>query len=105
MFADPFNTAGLVIAPSMHDGFYFEVHDVKESKRIHFNTPGEIYDLLVFIGASGRYVVKAVHARSGEIAAASSTQRLALIAGKYVGKDVQPPIVVPLSMFRTPDIP
>jgi fructose 1,6-bisphosphate aldolase/phosphatase len=87
IFADPFNTAGLVIAPKMHDGFRFEVHDVKTSKRIFFDTPGEIYDLLVFIGASGRYVVKAVYTKDGDIAAVSSTQRLALIAGRYVGKD------------------
>jgi fructose 1,6-bisphosphate aldolase/phosphatase len=46
-----------------------------------------MYDLLVFIGASGRYAVKAVYARDGEIAAVSSTERLALIAGEYVGKD------------------
>ena len=87
MFADPFNTAGLVIAPSMHMGFRFEVHDVKENKRIFFDTPEEIYDLLVFIGASGRYAVKAVYTKDGEIAAVSSTERLALIAGRYVGKD------------------
>jgi fructose 1,6-bisphosphate aldolase/phosphatase len=87
IFADPFNTAGLIIAPSMHDGFRYEVHDVKGSKRIFFDAPEELYDLLVFIGAAGRYAVKAVYAKDGEIAAASSTQRLALIAGKYVGKD------------------
>jgi len=87
MFADPFNTAGLVISPTMHDGFRFEVHDVKGHRRVFFDTPEEIYDLLVFIGAAGRYVVKAVYTKDGEIAAASSTERLALIAGKYVGKD------------------
>jgi fructose 1,6-bisphosphate aldolase/phosphatase len=88
MFADPFNTAGLVISPSMHDGFRFEVHDVLKSRRIFFDAPEEIYDLLVFIGATGRFMVKAVyHRTSGEIAAVSSTQRLALIAGRYVGKD------------------
>ncbi|MGD2158140.1 MAG: fructose-1,6-bisphosphate aldolase/phosphatase [Anaerolineales bacterium] len=87
MFVDPFNTAGLVIAPSMHAGFLFEVHDVLERKHIFFDTPEEIYDLLVFIGAAGRYVVKAVYTKDGEIAAATSTQRLALIAGRYVGKD------------------
>jgi len=87
MFADPFNTAGLIIAPSMHVGFRFEVHDVKGQKRIFFDTPEELYDLLVFIGAAGRYVIKAVYAKDGEIASVSSTQRLALIAGKYVGKD------------------
>jgi fructose 1,6-bisphosphate aldolase/phosphatase len=87
IFADPFNTAGLIIAPSMHAGFRFEVHDVKGHRRIFFDTPEESYDLLVFIGASGRYVIKAVYARDGDIASVSSTQRLALIAGKYVGKD------------------
>ncbi|MGD1996504.1 MAG: fructose-1,6-bisphosphate aldolase/phosphatase [Anaerolineae bacterium] len=87
MFADPFNTAGLVISPKMHGGFRFEVHDVKGHKRVFFDTPEELYDLLVFIGASGRYVVKAVYAKQGEVAAVSSTQRLSLIAGRYVGKD------------------
>lgn len=87
MFADPFNTAGLVIAPSLHDGFTFEIHDVKDQKRVFFETPREIYDLLVFIGAAARYMVKAVYTKTGEVAAVSSTQKLSLIAGKYVGKD------------------
>jgi len=88
MFADPFNTIGLVIAENMHHGFAFEVHDVKEGKKITLNAPEEIYDLLVFIGAPSRYIVKAVYHRgTGNIAAVSSTQRLTLIAGKYIGKD------------------
>jgi len=88
MFADPFNTIGLVIAETMHDGFAFEVHDVKEHKKITFNAPEEIYDMLVFIGSPLRFMIKAVYHRgTNNIAAVSSTQRLALIAGKYVGKD------------------
>ena len=88
MFADPFNTIGLVIAPNMHTGFSFEVQDVKEHKKITFNAPEEIYSMLVFIGAPARYMVRSVSSReSGNIAAVSSTQRLALIAGRYVGKD------------------
>jgi fructose 1,6-bisphosphate aldolase/phosphatase len=88
MFADPFNTIGLVIAPNMHAGFTFEVQDVKEHRKIMLNAPDEIYDLLVFIGAPSRYMVKAVYSReNGDIGAVSSTQRLALIAGRYVGKD------------------
>jgi fructose 1,6-bisphosphate aldolase/phosphatase len=88
MFADPFNTIGLVIASNMHAGFAFEVHDVKEHKKVIFNAPEEIYDMLIFIGAPSRFMVKAVyHRETGEIAAASSTQRLALIAGRYIGKD------------------
>jgi len=88
MFADPFNTIGLVIASNMHCGFAFEVQDVKKSRKITFNAPEDIYDLLVYIGAPSRYMVKAVYHRvTGEIAASSSTQKLALIAGRYVGKD------------------
>jgi len=88
IFADPFNTAGLVIAPSLHQGFRFEVHDIQEHKRIYFDTPEEIYDLLMFIGSPARFTVKAVYSRAtGEIAAVSSTERLSLIAGQYVGKD------------------
>jgi fructose 1,6-bisphosphate aldolase/phosphatase len=88
MFADPFNTAGLVISPAMHAGFRFNVLDVKLNRTIVLEAPEELYDLLVFIGASGRYMISEVYSRrSGEVASASSTQRLALIAGKYVGKD------------------
>ncbi|QSQ07772.1 Fructose-1,6-bisphosphate aldolase/phosphatase [Koleobacter methoxysyntrophicus] len=88
MFADPFNTIGLVIDPKMHDGFKFEVHDLIDNKKITFSTPEELYDLLVLIGAPGRYCIKNVFSKTtGEIAAASSTQRLNLMAGKYIGKD------------------
>lgn len=88
IFADPFNTIGLVIDPKMHCGFKFEVRDLIEDKKIIFSAPEEIYDLLVFIGAPGRYCIKSVfHKETGEIAAVSSTQRLNLMAGRYVGKD------------------
>jgi fructose 1,6-bisphosphate aldolase/phosphatase len=88
MFADPFTTAGLVIDPKMHDGFLFEVFDLYEEKRLVFDCPAELYDLLLFIGAPARYVVHRVISKSlGEPAAATSTQRLSLIAGRYVGKD------------------
>ncbi len=88
MFADPFNTAGLVIAPTMHSGFRFEILDVLKSRRIFLNAPEEIYDMLVFLGAPSRFAMRAVyHKDTGEIAAVSSTQKLSLIAGRYVGKD------------------
>ena len=88
IFADPFNTIGLVIDPKMHAGFIMEVHDLLENKKINFSLPEDLYDLLVFIGAPGRFAVKAVYSKtSGEIASVSSTQRLNLMAGRYVGKD------------------
>ena len=88
MFADPFTTAGLVIDSKMHAGFRFEVYDLYEEKRIVFDTPEQSYDLLMYIGAPARYVVHSVQSKTLDIqAAATSTQRLSLIAGKYVGKD------------------
>ncbi len=88
IFADPFNTAGLVIDPRMHDGFKFEVLDLFEGKYVVLNSPEEMYDLLALIGTPGRYVVKRVYRKSdNEIAAVVSSERLNLIAGRYVGKD------------------
>ena len=84
----PFNTAGLVIAPGLQQGFRFEVHDVLEKTAITFETPEESYALLAFIGAPARYILKSVTSRATrEIAAVSSTQHLSLIAGRYVAKD------------------
>lgn len=88
MFADPFNTIGLVIDPSMHEGFRYEVLDLIEEKRIIFNLPEEMYDMLVFIGSPSRFVIKHIFRKSSdEPVAVTSTQRLFLMAGRYVGKD------------------
>ncbi len=93
MFADPFNTPGLVIDGGMHDGFRFEVWDVIDHKNIMFDSPSEIYDMLALIGSKSRYVIKRVYTRSenkklpDENVAVISTDKLSMIAGKYVGKD------------------
>ncbi|WP_456328374.1 fructose-1,6-bisphosphate aldolase/phosphatase [Archaeoglobus sp.] len=93
MFADPFNTAGLVIDPSMHQGFRFEIWDIKEHKRVIMNSPEEMYDILALIGSKGRYVIKRVYPKEGgklpadEPVAVISTEKLFEIAGEYVGKD------------------
>ena len=87
-FADPMNTAGLVIDPSMLGGFKFEVIDTKENKTIILKCPEEMYELLALIGTVGRYVISRVwRASDNLICAASSVSKLSLIAGKYVGKD------------------
>jgi fructose 1,6-bisphosphate aldolase/phosphatase len=88
MFADPFNTAGLVISDALHGGFTFEVHDIINHRKIRFNAPEEIYDMLIFMGSPSHYCVKSVYSRgTGAVAAVSSTDKLSLIAGRYVGKD------------------
>jgi fructose 1,6-bisphosphate aldolase/phosphatase len=88
IFGDPFNTAGLVIDPRMVDGFKFEVLDAIENKTVVLKTPEESYSLLALIGTTERYMISRIwRASDDEIAAASSTTKLSLIAGKYVGKD------------------
>ncbi len=88
IFGDPFNTAGLVIDPKMHGGFRFRVLDVYNNKLVDFNLPEDTYDMLVLIGAMEHYIIKEVYRRdNGEIAAVSSTQKLSMMAGRYVGKD------------------
>lgn len=88
IFGDPFNTAGLVIDPSMHRGFRFRVLDLLENKVWILSCPEDMYDLLVLIGSPGRYVIEAVYRKKdNEVAAVASSQKLGLIAGRYVGKD------------------
>ena len=41
IFADPFNTAGLVIDPKMHKGLILRVHDLID-KKIVFHCPEDL---------------------------------------------------------------
>ena len=93
IFADPFNTAGLVIDPSLHNGFVFEIWDIVEHKRVFMSAPEEMYDILALIGSKSRFVIKRVFPKEGgklpadEPVAVVSTEKLFQIAGEYVGKD------------------
>jgi fructose 1,6-bisphosphate aldolase/phosphatase len=93
MFADPFNTPGLVIDPNMQGGFSFEVYDTLEGRKITFKTPEETYSMLAFVGSRSRYVIKRVFPGQGnkvpesEAICSVSTDKLAQVAGTYVGKD------------------
>jgi fructose 1,6-bisphosphate aldolase/phosphatase len=88
MFADPFSSAGLVLDEAMHAGFVFEVYDLRTDTCIELTCPAETYDLLRYVGAPSRYVVHAIRSvATGLVAAATSTQRLSLIAGRNVRTD------------------
>lgn len=93
MFADPFNTPGLVIDPNMHEGFIFEIWDIVKAKRLFLPTPENVYDVLAMIGSKSKYVIKRVYTRPSheklpdENVAVISTDKLSFIAGEYVGKD------------------
>ncbi len=89
MYADPFNTAGLVIDPNLHDGFRFVIQDIKTDipSFIEMKCPEESYDVLALLGSTGRYTIKKVYRADGMVTASVSTDKLHNIAGKYVGKD------------------
>ena len=87
IFADAFNTIGLAIKPELARGFRFEVHNIRERKRIFLDTPVDIYNLLALIGTAGVYAVKTVATKDGDIAAVSSTDLLNLERGVHVGKE------------------
>lgn len=92
IFADPFNTAGLVIDPSMHAGFVFEIWDILEHRRVMMKAPEEMYSILALIGCKSRFVIKRVYPKPGKLptdepVAVVSTEKLYQVAGEYVGKD------------------
>ncbi|UCE88273.1 MAG: fructose 1,6-bisphosphatase [Pseudomonadota bacterium] len=90
-FADPMNTPGLILAPTMAEGFRFVIMDVSytEGDRvIELNAPEDLYAIAALLRDPERYVVESVFSRAtGEQAVSASTSRLHNIAGKYTGKD------------------
>lgn len=90
-FADPMNTAGLILSPSLGKGFKFRILDVEHTEAdrvIELQSPEELYDIAALLRDNGRFVVESIYSvNSGEQAASCSTTRLSRIAGEYVGKD------------------
>ncbi len=89
VFADPFNTAGLIIDPNLHDGFRFVVQDIMKDVPcfVEMKCPEEMYDLLALLGSTGTFTIKKVYRADGMVCASVSTDKLHAVAGKYVGKD------------------
>ena len=87
IFMDPFTTTGLVIDPRAHQGYDLEVVDVVDHKKVVMSSPAEMYDILALIGDTTRFAVKRVTHREIGVAAVVSTEKLNMLAGKYVGKD------------------
>lgn len=90
-FADPMNTAGLLLTPELNKGFRFRVMDVNYTRGdrvIELNLPEELYDLAALLRDNDRFVVESIFSRHDNDQAVSvSTTRLHNIAGKYTGKD------------------
>jgi fructose 1,6-bisphosphate aldolase/phosphatase len=90
-FADPMNTAGLLLSPAISEGYRFRIMDVSytEGDRvIELNAPEDLYRIAALLRDNDRFVVEAIYSRhDGDQAAAVSTTRLHNIAGTYTGKD------------------
>lgn len=90
-FADPMNTAGLLLSPEMTKGYRFRIMDVNYTKGdriIDLNAPQDLYDIAALLRDNDRYVIESIYSRhDGDQAAVVSTTRLHNIAGKYTGKD------------------
>jgi fructose 1,6-bisphosphate aldolase/phosphatase len=90
-FADPMNTAGLLLTPELNKGFRYRVMDVNHTQGdrvIELNLPEDLYDLAALLRDNDRYVVESIFSRHDNDQAVSvSTTRLHNIAGKYTGKD------------------
>ena len=90
-FVDPMYSSGLILSPTVGQGFAFTVMDVsctKKDRIVEICTPEEAYDLAALLRDNGRFVVESIRSRAtGEEAVSCGTTRLRNIAGKYVGKD------------------
>jgi fructose 1,6-bisphosphate aldolase/phosphatase len=90
-FADPMYCPGLMLSPSMAEGFKFVIMDVdytEGDRIIELNTPEDYYDITTLLRDNSRFVIESIWSRhNGDQAAAVSTSRLRNIAGKYTGKD------------------
>lgn len=89
IFADPFNTPGLILDAAMLEGFSFKVTDLATASEILLSTPLETYHLLALIGSTRRYIVSEVIRNSDSEVCASvsaSAQRLDTGPGRVMSQ-------------------
>ena len=80
IFADPFNTAGLVQDALMFDGFTFRILDVNEGTEITLAAPRDLYSIIALASATSKYVITAV-ARNTDLETA------AVVAARKLDRD------------------
>ncbi|MBI1910671.1 MAG: fructose 1,6-bisphosphatase [Deltaproteobacteria bacterium] len=87
VFADPSNTPGLFMEPTMLEGFSFTIYDLQENREVQISTPTELYHLLALIGSTCRYIVISVSRNSDrEVAAVTAVHKYNLMAGRVMSK-------------------
>lgn len=94
IFADPFNTPGLVLDPSMIEGFSFRVLDKMEGTEITLSTPKDSYYLLALIGLTDRYVVTGIYGNNGGTVAAAVSSGMLTTTGRDSGATAEPSVII-----------
>lgn len=88
MFADPFNTAGLVQDPLMFDGFTFKMLDVAGGVEFAVTAPADLYTLTALAGMTSRYLITSVARNAdSEIAAVISARNLDSNGSSSISRD------------------
>ncbi|MBI5827614.1 MAG: fructose 1,6-bisphosphatase [Deltaproteobacteria bacterium] len=94
VYADPFNTSGLVLDPSMAEGFSFTVLDIEQNSEITLQAPKELHSLLALIGSTSRYVVTSVRRNTdNEIACVVASQKLNM-SGERAASKCEPAVIM-----------
>lgn len=107
-FADPAYCSGLILQPTMHKGFTFEIIDMDRSsngKTRKYDAPEDWYKIEALLSREARHTIQGIWSRQypGEQAAASTAERLHNIAGKYPGKDDSLVIIRNQGIFPAPE--
>ncbi|MBI5810757.1 MAG: fructose 1,6-bisphosphatase, partial [Deltaproteobacteria bacterium] len=88
IYADPFNTSGLITDPRMFEGFSFKILDLAEGKDITLSAPCDGYALLTLAGISSRFLITSVKRnKDAETAAVVACRRINQLGASLQGKE------------------
>ncbi|MCK5632712.1 fructose 1,6-bisphosphatase, partial [bacterium] len=65
-FADPMHCPGLMLSPSMDEGFRFVIIDIKHTdaqRTIELNAPEDLYDIAALLRDNSRFIVQSIWSR------------------------------------------
>ena len=87
LFCEPTANTGLLLNPVLTAGVNIRVMDVIEDKYADCYMPEDLFVIAAALMYPGRYVIDSVWTRDGQHILDATTDRLSLMAGRYVGKD------------------
>lgn len=87
LFCEPSANTGLLLNPVLTAGVNVRVMDVIKGRYANCHMPEDLFVIAAALMYPGRYVIDSVWTRDGQPILDATTDRLSLMAGKYVGKD------------------